>query len=75
MVTLSLTEMVARNVAHAIVMAGENPHSIARRTGIPRVTLIRRLQGISPFTVKELEQISSALDAPVDLFFAGQVAA
>lgn len=74
MVTLSLTETVARNVAHAIVLAGENPTSIARATGIPRVTLLRRLQGASPFTVSELDRIAAAVGATADRFFIGQAA-
>lgn len=64
MVTLSLTELVAKNVAQAILAAGETPSSVARATGIPRVTLSRRLKG-DAFTVAELDKIATVLRTDV----------
>lgn len=75
MVTLTLSDLVARNVAHAMVLNGENPNSLAQNTGIPRVTLLRRLQGQSSFTVSELERIAAHLGTSPELFFPVKAAA
>lgn len=69
-VTFTLADTVARNVAHAMAVAEQNPHSLHSSTGIPRPTIIRRLKGESPFTVAELDRIAYALDVPVQHFFA-----
>lgn len=50
----------ARMDAQAFTQAG-----LAEATGIPRVTLIRRLRGFVPFTVRELHLVATALDIPV----------
>lgn len=74
MVTSSLTEQVARNVLWTMTRADENPHSLARATGIPRVTLIRRLKAQSPFTVLELDAIARHLGTTADTFFKAEAA-
>lgn len=40
---------------------GENPNSLATKTGIPRVTLLRKLSGTSAFNVDELDALAEAL--------------
>ena len=62
------TQRTAQLVAAAIEAANESKQSIAKATGIPRVTLDRRLDGHAPFTVKELYAIAVALDVPVESF-------
>lgn len=62
------TQRTAQLVAAAIEAANESKQSIAKATGIPRVTLDRRLDGHAPFTVKELYAIAVALDVPVEGF-------
>jgi predicted transcriptional regulator len=61
MVTLTRTATVAENVSTAIKEAGSNPHSIADTTGIPYQTLLRRLRGITPFNIRELDLIANAI--------------
>jgi len=67
--TIPRVNEVAGNVSRAIASAGENSKSIARATGIPRTTLLRRLAGDAPgFTVAELDAISSHLNVPLESF-------
>jgi len=61
----SLEHRVAANVDAAIKAAGENPHSVALATGIPRVTLLRRLDGTVPFNTRELGRIAAHFNVPV----------
>lgn len=44
---------------------GENPFSLASKTHIPRVTLIRKLDGGAAFNVDELDVISGVLGVAV----------
>lgn len=53
--------VVADNVRTAVESAGRSTNNLAESTGIPRVTLIRRLSGHSSFTVVELHQIATLL--------------
>lgn len=69
MVTPTLTETVARNVVQAMHLNGENPNSLARGARIPRVTLLRRLDGTTPFKVDELGRIARHLNTTADQFF------
>lgn len=69
MVTYALTETVAGNVRGLMLAAGENPTSLARNTGIPRVTLLRRLNGQVPFSVDELEAVGRYLGVNPSAFF------
>jgi hypothetical protein len=67
--TIPRVNEVAGNVSRAIAAAGENSKSIARATGIPRTTLLRRLSGDLPgFTVAELDAISLHLNVPFESF-------
>ena len=59
--TNETTKAVAEAVREHIAIAGETQLSIAEVTGIPRTTLMRRLSGVTPFTVAELAAIASAL--------------
>ncbi len=56
---------VAVAVREAIEQAGQTTLGISEATGIPRVTLIRRLGGTTAFKVDELALIAAALDVPV----------
>jgi transcriptional regulator with XRE-family HTH domain len=60
--TDSLDQIVARNVAKAMEAAGENPSSVAAKTGIHRSTITRRLTGKSSFKTNELQALAQCLD-------------
>lgn len=62
----SYQERVARTVAAAIADSGVTGVWLCERTGIPRTTMHRRLTGLSPFTVAELDAIAGALRVPVE---------
>lgn len=55
----------AQKVAEAIKAAGETTLGIARKTHIPRTTLLRRLDGVTPFNLDELYAIATTLKVPV----------
>ena len=61
----SFTTDVAANVRRAISDKGETQLSVSESTGIPRTTLIRRLDGVNPFTVAELRSIATMLGVRV----------
>jgi len=46
----------------------------AEATGIPRVTLVRRLSGRAPFTVTELAAVAGALGVPLTDLLPSEVA-
>lgn len=54
-------EAVAQKVAAAMAAAGHTTRSISVEAGIPRVTLQRRLRGVSPFLISELGRIAKVL--------------
>ncbi|MGH8472633.1 MAG: helix-turn-helix domain-containing protein [Gammaproteobacteria bacterium] len=59
---------VADRIRVAMEAKGENPYSLAAKTHIPRVTILRKLDGGAAFNVDELEAIGDALDiAPEEL--------
>lgn len=65
---MDITKATAARVSAAIESAGETVLGISQLTRIPRTTLIRRLDGLTPFTIAELAAIATALDiSPVDL--------
>ncbi len=53
--------LVAERVAQAMEDQGVTQLGLSRSTGIPRVTLIRRLKGQAPFTLDELEAVAAEL--------------
>lgn len=59
------TEAVAQTVRDAMDRAGESAKHLAEVTFIPRTTLARRLAGLSPFTIPELERIAATLGTTV----------
>lgn len=59
---------MAEAVGNAMHAAGETRLSLSEKSGIPRTTLIRRLNGHSAFTVDELEVIGRVLDVDPVLF-------
>lgn len=56
---------VAEAVRRAMEQRGVSQLGLAEATLIPRATLIRRLQGVTPFTITELALIASHLDMQV----------
>lgn len=62
---MDITQGTARAVNLALESAGKSQLSASEQTGIPRTTLLRRLSGVSPFTVDELQRIADLLGVPV----------
>lgn len=62
---------VAASVKDAMTERGVSQAALADATGIPRVTLIRRLNGHSSFTVEELANVAEHLQVPMQSFLAG----
>ena len=58
-------QMVAENVAAQIARYGVKIAWLSDETGIPRVTLHRRLTGRTPFNLTELAAIAAALRIPI----------
>lgn len=56
---------VAREVTSLIESSGLSRREVSSRTGIPLTTLTRRLTGISPFSITELDALASVLDTTV----------
>lgn len=56
-----MTKAVANAVVEAMEERGKSQLALSEATGIPRTTLLRRLAGLSPFTVSELEAIAGYL--------------
>ncbi|AVP67349.1 hypothetical protein GS894_03115 [Rhodococcus hoagii] len=63
-----LSTRIAEAVQAAIDQAGENLHSVAVKTGIPRTTLGHRLKATRPFDVDQLALIANALNREVSEF-------
>lgn len=63
--TTSAAAVTAAKVSDAMRTRGVSQKSMAESTGIPRVTLIRRLNGTNPFTVTELAAVAATLDVDV----------
>jgi Na+/phosphate symporter len=68
-------QVVAANVGTAIRAAGESVKGVAESTGIARVTLIRRLSGVTPFTVAEIAAIANHLHVTPAQLINGKAAA
>lgn len=73
--TRTYTEAVATAVKAAIEADGRPRGAIAHASGINKNTFIRRLSGLSPFTVEELANVARFLDIPVEQLTAPQRAA
>lgn len=70
MADITAAQRVAAVVAEQIKDSGVTVVWLCERTGIPRSTLLRRLQGAVPFDVNELDLIASALRVDIfDLIF------
>lgn len=52
---------LGRVVTEALEAAGISSNAAAKQTGIPRTTLLRRLDGLSPFTTTELGRVATLL--------------
>ena len=64
-----ITKALAQVVSAAIKADGQTQRKIAEATGIPLVTLNRRLTGQSAFNVVELASIAKVLDLSIVEFF------
>jgi len=60
---------VADRIHAAMEAADETTYSLAQKTQIPKVTLLRKLSGAGAFTVDELDQIASVLNVEVASLF------
>lgn len=59
------TEQVAERVGEMINKTGVTVVWLCEATGIPRSTMIRRLNGHTAFDLNELDRIAQALRIPV----------
>lgn len=62
---MDITQTVAAAVRGLIAERGMSELSMAQESGIPRVTLRRRLAGQTAFTVQELADVGRVLDITV----------
>ena len=60
----SPVRQVAETVARRLEASGMSKYELSRRTGIPRSTLYRKLDGMRAFDVYELYVISRELGVP-----------
>lgn len=58
---MDVSPNLSEQVNQTITQRGMNRSQISEASGIPRATLIRKLQGHSDFTVRELGSIAKAL--------------
>lgn len=68
--TTTATARVAEAVRKAAADRGVSQLALSNATGIPRVTLIRKLRGQSPFTVPELAAIADEFGMDATEFWA-----
>lgn len=55
------TELVSAHVSAQIKESGVKLTWLCEKTGIPRSTMVRRLNGSTSFTLNELDRIATAL--------------
>lgn len=69
--SMKYSATVAKRVDKALSSAKFSVSEASEKSGIPRVTLTRRLRypASSPFTVRELHQIAEAIGCDVSEFF------
>lgn len=69
--SMKYSATVAKRVDKALSSAKFSVSEASAKSGIPRVTLTRRLKypAASPFTVRELHQIAEAIGCDVTEFF------
>jgi transcriptional regulator with XRE-family HTH domain len=73
--TPSNSRRVADAVRERLRELGKTQLDIVDATGIPRTTLNRRMTGLSPFTITELELIAAFLDTTPSKFLTAAEAA
>lgn len=56
--------LAAAEIRAAIARAGIGKAEVARRAGLARQTLSRKLAGLTPITLEELTRIAAAVDTP-----------
>ena len=57
---------VADRIRAAMEAKGENPNSLATKTRIPRVTILRKLDCAAAFNIDELDAIGQVLDTTAE---------
>ena len=72
---LPYAEAVRVAVAQAMEQAGVNATRLSQATGIAPTTLSRKLNGLAPFNVVDLDVIARSLDLDVERFSAPERAA
>lgn len=65
--TATIAERVSAQVAALIKDSGVTVVWLCGKTGIPRSTMLRRLDGHQPFNLNELDRIAEALRFTVDI--------
>lgn len=60
---------VAARVKEAVEASPLTVSKVVRLTGIPRTTFDRRLEGINPWDLEQLEAVAEAIDVDLDEFF------
>lgn len=67
--------MPSRNMIEAqFILHGYSNTKIARLLGVARSTLLRKMNGESDFTVREIKTISMETGIPISFFFDSNVA-
>jgi len=62
---VTATEAVAEVIRDSMERTGESVKHLAETASIPRTTLLRRLDGTTPFTIPELERVAVVLGTTV----------
>ena len=62
---LTPTAQTGRNVRAEMARAGVSQIDLAERVGLSQSGLSKRLRGVVPFDVNELDSIATALDVPI----------
>lgn len=71
----SFDHRVAELVDAAIKASGKSRNAVAKESGVPYVTLDRKLKALAPFNVSELNRIAQATAREAGDFIPGDVAA
>lgn len=71
----SFDHRVAELVDAAIEESGKSRHAVGLEAGVPYATLDRKLKGIAPFNVSELNRLAQATDRTPGSFIPADVKA
>lgn len=65
---LNRRQQIGRNVKAEITRAGAHQREIAAMLGIGRGQMFRRITGLAPWPVDQLEQVADYLKVPITAF-------